>query len=353
MKEADLIKCLTEFLTQNKFSDCIKTFDISKNYGDLKFNVVFDINKLNKIETKEEYQNQGHVEVKVPEKKIETPELSDSSYEDDKEPELDYSETEIAYSASAGAIDEANEKFLAEIDSDGTARVVDLSEHTELDEKIEKEKQQKKPKSFLDDLDMKAVEAAQNQPVISKPSKEKTKQLTSQKTTLYKNKVYTDDEVTIINSYLQRECTGPEAAEMLGITVKAFYSLTQRYKRASNIKSGRASAEDKIKANRTESKLTLADLDQIYSQIKRGDTLSNCAKDYKVANSTLSIRLNKYIKANGLEPLFVNSKNININKQSSNVKKKKATIVVPKGTTDGWHMLDNQFHLVKDGVVIE
>ena len=154
-------------------------------------------------------------------------------------------------------------------------------------------------------------------------SKEEVKNVTpsilSNGKSLYKDHYFSDDEVTYLNAYLNKEITGAEGAELLGLkTVSEFYNLVQRYKRSKNI-SGKPKKtfSRAVPSLRAGQKLTTEDLKLAYEKVSKGESnLASMARQFGVASSTMTIRMHKYIEENKLKPLFAGN---NKSKPVSNV----------------------------------
>ena len=200
----------------------------------------------------------------------------------------------------------------------------------------------------------------------SEKSKDGTKKSFSTCKSLYKEHDFTQDEIDCVTAYFNHEITGGEGAELLGLaSANKFYNLVARVKRAKNLTANSKNPQGTVKPETAKKKygqkLTEDDLDYIYRQVKRGDTMSALAKDYKVASSTLTIRMHAFIKKNNLEPLFINGRRREevkkpvINKAEPKISPKtKLVAKVPAGTPDGWRLAsDEKFHLIENGVIVE
>ena len=206
--------------------------------------------------------------------------------------------------------------------------------------------------------------------------------------TLYGDHIFSEDEEYMIKCYLKREVKPGQAAELLNITTKDFHALVKKWQRTRNLKDETTKKKEKTEATprkKTTGKYDGIDLDYVYNQCKRGDTLTAVAKELGIPQCTLSTKLRKYMKENNLEYIFKNHSGGRVpgvssqKKEKSNkvpsLKKKienesvlfpgtpspiapKKTIVqkveVPVGTPDGWQMLpDGKFHNIKNGVLVD
>lgn len=234
-------------------------------------------------------------------------------------------------------------------------------------------------------------------------SNKKVQTITSDKT-LYGDKVFTDDEVYVIKSYLNREIKPAEAAELLNLKcVKEFNSLVEKYKRAHNITRRPKKVEEEkntstpVKKDMTKStaaateakrnkKLDLVDWDMAYRDIKRGDSIANIAKDYDIPQSTFARAFHKFIKENNYEPIVMNRGRAAVKRTTPDKPVKQETSPreqimktynTPETTTttakesvaarnkavaqigqkvdlkNGWQSVNGVFHLVKDGVIVK
>ena len=318
MKEAVLLQFLTEFLTQDKFGDIVKDYKLKRSTDEIKLNVVFDLTKL-----KEPTLTLGDKAVEISDSKVveELKELVGEIQEPEipikKEPEVKQ-ETVLKPKEEPNVVEV--EKPKEESPDFGIKPIKE-----QLEDRLERLSKPIVPLSKIP-----SISADENGNVIiggkaTKPTaKEETKNakqtILSNGKSLYKDHYFSDDEVTYLNAYFNKDITGAEGAELLGLKKTSdFYNLVQRYKRSKNItgsKTKRATSRT-IPSLRAGQKMTTEDLKLTYEKVSKGETsLASMARQFGVANSTMTTRMHKYIEENKLKPLFAGN---NKSKSTSNV----------------------------------
>ena len=305
MKEAVLLQFLTEFLTQDKFGDIVKDYKLKRSTDEIKLNVVFDLTKL-----KEPTQILGDEAVKISDSKV-VEELKELVGEI-QEPEIPIKEEPEVKPEIVSKPKEEPEVVEVEKPKEESPNFDIKPIKEQLEDRLERLSKPIVPLSK-----MPSISADENGNVIiggkaTKPTSKETKNekqpILSNGKSLYKDHYFSDDEVTYLNAYLNKEITGAEGAELLGLkTPSEFYNLVQRYKRSKNItgsKTKRATSRT-IPSLRAGQKMTTDDLKLAYEKVSKGDTsLASMARQFGVASSTMTIRMHKYIEENKLKPLF-------------------------------------------------
>lgn len=430
MREAELLQYLGELLGHNKFSNAVKTYKLKKSSPDeLKLSVSFDLTKLDEIipeiKTKE-LPDSNPPEAKINEYK--KSELSEEAKDSNKESDvmhktgflsLDYlngtiTKEEIAKEEKPKEIEEEILRGVPKSESSEMKKKIDDLEKIAdkdtpividslhafkesnsdtdaflkpkevpgfeppvLDKKINEAKSETEKVKSIPLSELPSMTADENGNIVYvdetiKPKKSQNITDLSTCKSLYKDHIFTKDEIEYVTAYLNKEITGGEGAELLGLnSASKFYSLVNRVKRSKNIKTTKYKRNNKkVKSvikdeeepkTKSNQKLTEADLDYIYDQVRKGDTLSKLSKDYHVSASTVTKRMHVYIKKHNLEPLFINGRRredlnrpIVAPKKETNIVSKKSTVTVPSNTPDGWQIAsDNKFHLVEKGAIVE
>lgn len=417
MREAELLQYLGELLGHNKFSNAVKTYKLKKSSPDeLKLSVSFDLTKLDEITPEiktKELLDPNPPEVKINEyKKSElSEEVKDSKEESDVMHKtgflsLDYlngtiTKEEILKGVPKSESSEMKKKIddLEKIAGKDTPIVIDSLhvfkesnsdtdaflkpkevsgfEPPALDKKINETKSETEKVESIPLSELPSMTADENGNIVyvGETVKPKKSQITTDLSTcksLYKDHIFTKDEMEYVTAYLNKEITGGEGAELLGLSsASKFYSLVERVKRTKNIKTTKYKRHNENKKSvvkdeeepktKSNQKLTEADLDYIYDQVRKGDTLSKLSKDYHVSASTVTKRMHTYIKKHNLEPLYINGRRReDLNRPVAAPKKeiktvsKKPTVTIPSNTPDGWQIAsDNKFHLVEKGAIVE
>jgi len=366
--EIQLLNELTDFIS-GKYAGLVKNYDIQNQYGEITLKVCFDTKKF-KEEDKEE----------LPAPKV----SKDFS-------ELVESTKGLTFDEIEEILDKPSEKEQDTTNSEVLKKIIEDA-----------------PKLKVEDL----VETEIKEPEIDDPKNEKCKEdnvvvaikPADKVETLYKGDIISSDEASAIQSYLQNEFTRSEAAELLGIDSIEFDKLVNRYKRAKNIKSSKASKPtavikkeepakkkevfntSKLPAHGTNARFDYStiDFDKMYNDVvKHGDSVRAVAKDYGCSQTTLQYKFTEYCKLNNLEyhPIHIGGR---VAKKDQPVEEKKEVVKENKSKNkqpleisnkmkesidafmkhqeligekinlpNGWNKLeDGQYHLVKDGVVI-
>lgn len=425
MREAELLQYLGELLGHNKFSNAVKTYKLKKSSPDeLKLSISFDLTKLDEITPEiktKELSDPNPPEVKINEYK--KSELSEEAKDSNEESNvmhktgflpLDYLNGAITKEEIAKEIEEIPKvpksessemkkkiddlEKIADKDKDtpiiidslhafkesSSAKDVSLEpkevpgfEPPALDKKINEAKSETEEIKSIPLSELPSMTADENGNIVYvdetvKPKKSQNITELSTCKSLYKDHTFTKDEMEYVTAYLNKEITGGEGAELLGLSsASKFYSLVDRIKRSKNIKTTKYKKNNKKEKpvikdeeepnTRSNQKLTEADLDYIYDQVRKGDTLYKLSKDYHVSASTVTKRMHAYIRKHNLEPLFINGRRRDdLNRPVAAPKKetktvyKKPIVTIPSGTPDGWQIAsDNKFHLVEKGAIVE
>ena len=314
MKEAILLQFLIEFLTQDKFGDIVKDYKLKRSSDEIKLNVIFDLTKL-----KEPTPILGDKAADISDSKVveELKELVGVIQEPEtpikEEPEVKL-ET-VLKPKEPKAVEEKPKDESPDFD------IKPIKE--QLEDRLERLSKPIVPLSK-----MPSISADENSNVIigekaTKPTSKETKNVNqpilSNGKSLYKDHYFSDDEVTYLNAYINKELTGAEGAELLGLkTPSEFYNLVQRYKRSKNISGKPKKMPSRtVPSLRAGQKMTTDDLKLTYEKVSKGETnLASMARQFGVASSTMTIRMRKYIKDNNLKPLFATN---NKSKPVSNV----------------------------------
>lgn len=293
MKEAILLQYLAE-LDEKFGGEILKEYKIKKSSKDeLKVVLTFDLTKIQTPVKETKVETPIYTQLEIPTIEKEEPKQIVEEPEDDIE---DTSKLVLG------------KPFIPDIDNEEPEEIED---------------------SFIENLNntSKVVTADSEGNIIFEDEKEeptsedqriKKNPILDTDRSLYKDHYFSNDEMTYINAYLNKEITGPEGAELLGLKVATeFYSLVNRYKRSRNISRPRKTKTEEPKPEkkvisgiRSNQKLTPKDMEDIYNAVKNGEaSLADMSRKYKVATSTMTIRMQRHIKANNLEPLNTSRKN--------------------------------------------
>ena len=269
MKEAILLQFLIEFLTQDKFGDIVKDYKLKRSSDEIKLNVIFDLTKL-----KEPTPILGDKAADISDSKVveELKELVGVIQEPEtpikEEPEVKL-ET-VLKPKEPKAVEEKPKDESPDFD------IKPIKE--QLEDRLERLSKPIVPLSK-----MPSISADENSNVIigekaTKPTSKETKNVNqpilSNGKSLYKDHYFSDDEVTYLNAYINKELTGAEGAELLGLkTPSEFYNLVQRYKRSKNISGKPKKMPSRtVPSLRAGQKMTTDDLKLTYEKVSKGET---------------------------------------------------------------------------------
>lgn len=317
MREAVFLQFLTEFLTQDKFGDIVKDYKLKKSSDEIKLNVVFDLTKLK--EPTPILQDKG---VEISDSKVveEVKEVL-GVIEEPKSSTKEEPEVSIADVILGPAKD--TREVLRELEKDYIAKSNEKKIGDIFEEKKKVEPPKEKPPIPLSKVPTMTSDENGNviiggkvaavKPTNKENGKNVTQPILSNEKSLYKDHYFSDEEVMYLNAYLNKEITGAEGAELLGLKKPSdFYNLVQRFKRSKNISGSKTkrSSSRAVPSLRAGQKMTNDDLALAYEKVSKGETnLASMARQFGVATSTMSIRMHKYIDENKLKPLFsANSK---------------------------------------------